>query len=94
MSSDEQRLLGFPIFALAFVVVLTLVVRLAKLRVRGRLAYSRGLGLTALFVGILLLIWWALTRGEMGERMVQPLILPSPLEVLRAFGPLHFEQGL
>jgi len=94
MSSDEQRLLGFPIFALAFVVVLTLVVRLAKLRVRGRLAYSRGLGLTALFVGVLLLIWWALTRGEMGERIVQPLILPSPLEVLKAFGPLHFEQGL
>src|SRR5437016_1902485 len=47
MSSDEQRLLGFPIFALAFVVVLTLIVRLAKLRVRGRLAYYRGLGLTA-----------------------------------------------
>jgi len=59
MSTDEQRLLGFPIFALAFVVVLTLVVRLAKLRVRGRLAYVRGLGLTALFVGVLLLIWWA-----------------------------------
>ena len=47
-----------------------------------------------LFVGILLLIWWILTRGEMGERIVQPLILPSPLEVLKAFGPLHFEQGL
>ena len=94
MSTDEQRLLGFPIFALAFVALLTLVVRLARLRVRGRLAYSRGIGLTALFVGALLLIWWVLTRGEVGERLVQPLILPSPLEVLKAFGPLHFEQGL
>jgi len=94
MSTDEQRLLGFPIFALAFVASLTLVVRLARLRVRGRLAYSRGIGLTALFVGVLLLIWWVLTRGEVGERIVQPLILPSPVEVLKAFGPLHFEQGL
>jgi NitT/TauT family transport system permease protein len=94
MSGDEQRLLGFPIFALAFVAVLTLVVRLARLRVRGRLAYSRGIGLTALFVGILLLVWWILTRGEIGQRMVQPLILPSPLEVLKSFAPLHIEQGL
>jgi NitT/TauT family transport system permease protein len=94
MSTDEQRLLGFPIFALAFVAVLTLVVRLAKLRVRGRLNYSRGIGLTAVFVGLLLLLWWFLTRGAVGERVVQPLILPSPMEVLKAFGPLHLEQGL
>ncbi len=94
MSTDEQRLLGFPIFALVFAALLTLGVRLARLRVRGRLAYSRGIGLTALFVGFLLLIWWVLTRGNVGERIVQPLILPSPLEVLQAFGPLHFEQGL
>ena len=68
MSTDEQRLLGFPIFALAFVAVLTLVVRLARLHVRGRLKYSRGIGLTAVFVGLLLLLWWILTRGAIGER--------------------------
>ena len=94
MSTDDQRLLGFPIFALAFVIALTLVVRLAKLRVRARLDYVRGIGLTTIFVGVLLLIWWGLTRGAIGERIVQPLILPSPLEVLKSFGPLHFEQGL
>ncbi len=94
MSADEHRLLGFPIFALAFVALLTVVVRVARLRVRGRLNYTRGLGLTAIFVGVVLLIWWILTRGETGHRIVQPLILPSPLEVLKAFGPLHFEQGL
>jgi NitT/TauT family transport system permease protein len=94
MSTDDQRLLGFPIFALAFVIALTLVVRLAKLRVRARLDYVRGIGLTAIFIGVLLLIWWGLTRGAIGERIVQPLILPSPLEVLKSFGPLHFEQGL
>lgn len=87
-------MIGFLIFALAFVTALTLVVRLAQLRVRGDLPASKALGLTVLFVGLLLTAWWFVTRGEAGERMVQPLILPSPLEVLQAFGPLHFEQGL
>jgi NitT/TauT family transport system permease protein len=38
--------------------------------------------------------WWFITRGAPGERIVQSLILPSPMEVLRAFVPLHVEQGL
>ncbi|MCX6893723.1 MAG: ABC transporter permease subunit [Verrucomicrobiota bacterium] len=87
-------MLGFLIFALAFVILLTTVVRLTRLRVRGELDYSRALGLTALFVGVVLAVWWFLTRGQMGERIVQPLILPSPAEVLQAFAPLHLEQGL
>jgi NitT/TauT family transport system permease protein len=88
------RELGFLIFALAFVAVLTLIVRLAKLHVRSRLQYSRAIGLTCLFVGLVLFVWWILTRGEPSERIVQPLILPSPIEVLRSFVPLHFERGL
>jgi NitT/TauT family transport system permease protein len=91
---DLKRLMGFLVFAVVFVTVLTLVVRLARLYVRGRLRYTRALGLTALFVGICLGVWWFLTRGQPGERIVQSLILPSPLEVLHAFGPLHFERGL
>ncbi len=87
-------MLGFLIFAVAFVTLLTLVVRLAKLHVRSELTYSNALGLTALFVGVILVVWWFLTRGEMGERIVQPLILPSPMEVLKSFVPLHVEQGL
>src|SRR5712671_7651469 len=94
MTQDTNRILAFLLFALAFVVILTLVVRLTRLHVRGKLPYSKGLGLTALFVGIILVVWWFLTRGEPGERIVQALILPSPMEVLRAFGPLHFERGL
>jgi NitT/TauT family transport system permease protein len=86
--------MGFLVFALTFVVLLTLVVRLARLHVRGELDYARGLGLTALFVGSLIVVWWFLTRGQQGERIVQPLILPSPMEVLRSFVPLHTEQGL
>ena len=44
-------MLGFLIFALAFVILLTLVVRLARLRVRGELDYSRAVGLTVLVRG-------------------------------------------
>jgi NitT/TauT family transport system permease protein len=87
-------MLGFLIFALSFVVALTLIVRLARLRVRSDLPQVRALGLTALFIGIVLLAWWFLTRGEAGDRIVQALILPSPMEVLRSFVPLHVEQGL
>jgi NitT/TauT family transport system permease protein len=87
-------MLGFLIFALAFVIVLTLVVRLTRLRVRGDMRYQKTLGLTALFVALSLVAWWYLTRGEPTDRLIAPLILPSPMEVLKAFVPLHFEQGL
>ncbi len=84
----------FLIFALAFVILLTLVVRVTRLHVRGQLPYSKGLGLTTLFIVVILAVWWFVTRGQPGERMVQPLILPSPMEVLQSFAPLHLEQGL
>ena len=90
----DRKILGFVIFSLAFVTILTAVVRLTRLNVRGKFPYTRALGLTALFVGIILGVWWLLTRGEPGQRVVQPLILPSPMEVLQAFGPLHSDQGL
>jgi NitT/TauT family transport system permease protein len=92
--TDLRPLFGFLVFALAFGALLTLLVRLARLRVRGELDYSRALGLTALFVGVTVAVWWFLTHGQIGERIVQPLILPSPGEVLKSFAPLHLEQGL
>jgi len=86
--------LRFLIFAIAFVTALTLVVRLARLRVHAELSYSRTIGLTVLFIGVVLAAWWVVTRGEPERRIVQSLILPSPMEVLQAFKPLHLEQGL
>lgn len=86
--------LGFLIFALVFVTLLTLVVRLTRLHVRADIHPTRALELTALFIIVVLLSWWFVTRGAPSERMVQPLILPSPLEVLKSFVPLHTEQGL
>ncbi|HVV73817.1 MAG TPA: ABC transporter permease subunit [Verrucomicrobiae bacterium] len=86
--------LRFLVFAVVFVALLTGVVRLSRVRVRSELPYSRAAGLTVLFVVVLLGVWWFVTRGEPNDRMVQPLILPSPMEVLKAFAPLHLEQGL
>lgn len=87
-------MLGFFLFAVVFVAVLTAVVRLTGLKVHGDLSNARALALTGVFVLVVLSVWWFLTRGETGERIVQPLILPSPGEVLSAFAPLHTEQGL
>ena len=86
--------LGFLVFAVAFVAMLTLVVRLTKLGVRAKIPYSNAIGLTTIFVAVVLVVWWFLTNGMTEKRIVQPLILPSPLEVLASFKPLHFEQGL
>ena len=93
-SGEAQACAGFLVFALAFVTLLTLVVRLGALHVHSNLPYTRAVGLTMLFIGLVLAVWWFVTRGAPGDRLVQPLILPSPMEVLKAFVPLHLEQGL
>ena len=88
-------MLGFLIFAITFVTLLTLVVRLCQLRVRQELPETKSLGLTVGFVALLLAAWWFVTRGAtIEQRILPPLILPSPMEVLHAFPVLHFEQGL
>jgi NitT/TauT family transport system permease protein len=88
-------MLGFFLFAAAFVIVITLVVRLGKFRVRKEIGHRNAVGLTAGFIVLLFLTWWFVTRGDTVEdRIIAPLILPSPLEVLQAFPPLHFDQGL
>ncbi len=87
-------LLKFFLVAVAVVSLLTGVVRLGRLRVNSDLSYSKAVGLTALFIALVVGVWWFITRGGPGERLVQPLILPSPMEVLNAFIPLHLQQGL
>jgi NitT/TauT family transport system permease protein len=49
-----------------------------------------GLGSVLLVV----LLWYLLTRGIAEERVVSPVILPSPLEVLGSFGALLHERDL
>ena len=86
---------GFIVFAVCFVGILTLVVKFAGFRVRGELAEVKAMMLTVCFVALVLLGWWLATRGEkIEDRLLAPLLLPSPAEVLGAFPKLHFEQEL
>ena len=87
-------MLGFILTAVIFVALLTVVVRFAGLGVRKDLSHEKGLALMFAFVGLVLFTWWFLTRGDPNQRVVNVNILPSPVEVLKAFGPLHFEQAL
>jgi NitT/TauT family transport system permease protein len=87
-------MLSFVLTVLIFVAALTALVRFAGLGVRKDLSRQKALALTLGFVGLVLLTWWFLTRGDPNERIINVNILPSPLEVLRAFVPLHVEQAL
>jgi len=88
-------MLGFFLFAALFVGLLTAFVRLAGLGVRKDIPQRNELLLTGIFAALVLLAWWFLTRGERFEdRLVNVTILPSPLEMLKAFAPLHLDQAL
>jgi len=45
-------------------------------------------------VGVVVLIWWLVTAGAVEDRLVSPIILPSPAEVIRSFPSLLNERGL
>jgi ABC-type nitrate/sulfonate/bicarbonate transport system permease component len=46
-------------------------------------------------VGLVVALWFLATLGGIPEqRLVSPVILPSPVEVARSFGPLWTERGL
>jgi NitT/TauT family transport system permease protein len=46
-------------------------------------------------VGLVVLLWWLVTQGDTPEaRIVSPVILPSPAEVLGSFGSLVVERAL
>src|SRR5580700_11069828 len=65
-----------------------LALRSAPSPLAGRLF---GLGAVALVI----LLWFAVTRGASAEqRLVSPVILPSPVEVFRSFGALWVERDL
>ena len=88
-------MLGFFLFGVVSVALLTAVVRLTGLGVRQDLPRRNELLLTGLFVALVLVAWWVLTRGERFEdRLVNVTILPSPVEMLKAFVPLHLDQAL
>lgn len=88
-------MLNFLIGILVVVGLLTGIILLTKWRVRESVPQTQQLLLTATFVLLVLGVWSLLTHGDkIEDRVVTPLILASPLEVLRAFPRLHFDQEL
>lgn len=88
-------MLDFVIFTVAFVCLLTLIVRFSGMPVRTYLPVHMATALTILFIAVTMAGWWFVTKGErVEERILAPIILPSPVEVLEAFPRLHFEQEL
>src|SRR3989442_5694676 len=56
-------------------------------------AVARAVGLGA--ISLCLLLWWAFTLGATPEsRLISPVVLPSPGEVLRSFPSLWTERAL
>jgi len=85
----------FFLAATAFVAVLTLLVWALRLKVREELTKKGSLLLTALFITLMVSCWWFVTSGERYEdRIVNVNILPNPVEVVKAFRPLHLDQAL
>ncbi len=88
-------MLGFYIGACFFALCLAAIGKFCGMAVRRDTSVLAGFGLTLAFVGLLLAGWIFLTRGAtIEDRILAPLILPSPSEVLHAFPRLHSQQGL
>ncbi len=88
-------MISFFLFAFGFAIALALVARFGSMTVRKDVPYFTGFVLTTIFTLLVFAAWFFATSGaEIEDRMLVPLILPSPWEVLMAFPRLHFEQGL
>jgi ABC-type nitrate/sulfonate/bicarbonate transport system permease component len=65
---------------------------LLSLRLAPPSSVRRLVGVAA--IGFLVLLWWLATIGGPEERLISPIILPSPLEVVRSFPSLLRDRGL
>lgn len=87
--------MGILIFVLIFVAVLAAIVILGRFKVRKSIEYKYELIIGAVAVIIILGAWLFVTNGNtIEERILSPIILPAPTEVIMAFPKLHNEQGL
>jgi len=48
----------------------------------------------AMGIGVVVLVWWLATLGRPEDRLISPVILPSPAEVIRSFPSLWRERAL
>src|SRR5262245_3922302 len=65
---------------------------LLRLRAAPPALTSRLIGAGAL--GVIVLIWWLATLGGTEERLISPVILPNPVEVVRSFPSLWRDRAL
>ncbi|MGI8907537.1 MAG: ABC transporter permease [Candidatus Sumerlaeaceae bacterium] len=63
-------------------------------RIREPLSFLTRVVLGLIPIAVLLGLWIGLTAGEVEERVISPLILPSPFEVINSFRGLWFESEL
>jgi ABC-type nitrate/sulfonate/bicarbonate transport system permease component len=56
--------------------------------IRGVVPRPAAVALGVVPVVALIVVWWAITRGEVESRLISPTILPSPAEVLHQAGDL------
>ncbi|MEW6281067.1 MAG: hypothetical protein AB1758_20805, partial [Candidatus Eremiobacterota bacterium] len=56
--------------------------------IRRPVGRSLAVALGAVFVALVMLVWFAVTRGAPEERVVSPTILPAPGEILRTIPEL------
>lgn len=88
-------MLAFYLIAFGFACALAALGKYGRMGVRKEISYTGGFTLTAIFSFLVFGCWFLATSGhEVEDRMLAPLILPSPAEVLQAFPRLHFNQGL
>ena len=88
-------MIKFLLAILGLVAALTAIIVLAGWQVRKAMSKSTELLLTVSFLGLVLAAWTFVTHGQtVEERLVSPLILASPWEVLQQFPKLHNEQAL
>jgi NitT/TauT family transport system permease protein len=64
------------------------------LRIREPIGLPSKIVLGVIPVALFLFLWWFLTNGEAEERIISPVILPSPVEVVLSFHSLWFEAEL
>jgi NitT/TauT family transport system permease protein len=62
--------------------------------IREELGFAVRVALGAIPILVLLGAWWRLTYGAPEERVISPLTLPSPVEVVKAIHGLWFEAEL
>jgi NitT/TauT family transport system permease protein len=64
-------------------------------RIRGTVRRRTAILLGAVPLVLLLLLWWLVTAGDEAEsRVISPVILPSPGEVVESFRSLWFDRAL